>query len=169
MSQANIIPAEQIAAQIYIFREQKVMLDSDLAKLYGVTTGRLNEQVKRNIKRFPGDFAFQLNQEEFDSLISHIATSNAGRGGRRKPPWVFTEQGIAMLSGILHSERAIEVNISIMRTFVRLRHMLANNEELARKVNEHDYHIGKLYEELEKLLNLPTPPKNPIGFKTVKK
>ena len=144
------------------------MLDSDLAELYGVTTGRLNEQVKRNINRFPDDFAFQLNTEEFNSLISHFAISNIGRGGRRKAPWVFTEQGIAMLSSVLRSERAADVNIAIMRTFVRLRKMLTTNEELSRKVKEHDQHIAFLHEELNKLLSPENNKKNPIGFRVVK-
>ena len=170
MSQTNIIAAEQIATKVYVFRGMNVMMDSDLAALYGVETKRLNERVKRNIQRFPADFMFQLNEEELEDWRSHIATSNpAAKMSLRYAPYAFTEQGIAMLSGVLNSDRAIEVNISIMRTFVRLRHMLASNEELARKVKEHDYHIGKLYEELEKLLQLPAPQKNPIGYKTNKK
>lgn len=117
-----------------MIRGQKVMLDFDLAELYGVSTGRLNERVSRNKKRFPEDFMFRLTKEETESLRSQFATSNVGRGGRRYLPQAFTEQGVAMLSSVLNSEQAIEVNISIMRAFVRLRQMLETNEELNRKV-----------------------------------
>ncbi len=159
------IPIERIASQIYLIRGQKVMLDSDLAALYGVVTGRLNEQVKRNRRRFPEDFAFQLTQEEFNSLTSQIAISNAGRGGRRKPPWVFTEQGVAMLSSVLRSDRAADVNVAIMRAFVRLRQVLATNEELARKVAQHDRQIAVLFSHVKALLKPPdSPQKHPIGF-----
>lgn len=115
----DLIPVERIAARIYVIRGQSVMLDADPAELYGVSTGRLNEQVKRNTRRFPGDFAFQLTSDEFDALISQIAISKSGRGGRRKLPWAFTEQGVAMLSSVLSSDRAADVNVAIMRTFVR--------------------------------------------------
>ena len=115
------MPQEAIENKIYIIRGNKVMLDHDLAKLYGVSTKRLNEQVRRNIKRFPGDFMFQLSQEEDDLLRSQFATSNAGRGGRRYFPFAFTEQGVAMLSSVLNSERAIAVNIQIMRAFAKIR------------------------------------------------
>lgn len=144
------------------------MLDSDLALIYGVETKRLNEQVSRNIERFPEDFMFQLSDEEFEILKSQIATSSWG--GRRTLPRAFTELGISMLSSVLRSPQAIEANIKIMRTFVHVRTLLANNEDLARKVAEHDQHIAVLYEELNKLMLPPDPPrKNPIGFKTVKK
>jgi hypothetical protein len=109
------------------------MIDFDLAELYGVTTSRLNEQVIRNRKRFPEDFMFRLTKEEAESLRSHFTISNTGRGGRRYLPYAFTEQGVAMLSSALNSEEAIEVNIAIMRAFVRLRQMLETNEELNRK------------------------------------
>jgi len=108
---------ESIRNKIYIIRGQKVMLDYDLAELYGVLTSRLNEQIKRNINRFPEDFAFQLNDVEFKALISQIATSKVGRGGRRKLPYVFTEHGVAMLSSVLNSDRAIKMNIYIIRAF----------------------------------------------------
>ncbi len=161
----TLIPIERIASRIYLIRGQKVMLDSDLAALYGVATGRLNEQVKRNRRRFPADFAFRLIQEEFDALISQIAISKPGRGGRRKPPRVFTEQGVAMLSSVLRSDRAADVNVAIMRTFVRLRQVLATNEELALKVARHDRQIGVLFEQVKALLKPPDPPKKPsIGF-----
>jgi hypothetical protein len=117
----NILPSERIERSILLIRGHKVMLDADLAILYGVSTKRLNEQVRRNRSRFPDDFMFQLTVEEVRSLRSQFATSKQGRGGRRYAPLVFTEQGIAMLSTVLNSERAIQVNIEIMRAFVRLR------------------------------------------------
>ncbi len=161
----SLVPIERIASQIYVIRGQKVMLDSDLAALYGVMTGRLNEQVKRNSRRFPGDFAFQLAPEEFKALMSQNAISNAGRGGRRKPPWVFTEQGVAMLSSVLRSDRAADVNVAIMRTFVRLRQVFATNEELARKVAQHDRKIEALFEHVKALLEPPDrPTKKRVGF-----
>ena len=129
---------------IYELRGQKVMLDSDLAKLYGVLTQRLNEAVKRNIKRFPQDFMFQLTDDEWKSLISQIAISNLARVGRRFAPFAFTEQGVSMLSSVLKSERAIEVNINIMRAFVRLRHYVLSNSDSA----------GEQIAELRKLLML---------------
>lgn len=132
----DVIPAERIEKRIFLIRGQKVMLDSDLAKLYEVPTRRLNEQVKRNPKRFPPDFMLQLTPKEAESLRSHFATSNPGRGGRRYLPYAFTEQGIAMLSSVLTSERAILVNVEIMRAFVRLRHILATHKDLARKLEE---------------------------------
>jgi len=143
---------------------EKVMLDSDLADLYGVPTSRLNEQFKRNRDRFPADFAVQLTKDEFDSLMSQIAISNSGRGGRRKPPWAFTEHGVAMLSSVLRSKKAVQVNISIVWTFIRLREILATHPDLARKVQEHDRQISNLYKIVEKLLTLPEPKKNPIGY-----
>jgi len=163
-NQQPIIPVERIASAIYIIRGEKVMLDSDLAELYGVTTAALNQAVNRNVKRFPNDFSFYLEQDEWDSLISQTVISNEGRGGRRKSPRVFTEQGVAMLSGVLRSERAIQVNVNIMRTFVHMRNLLATNEELARKVSEHDQQIANLYAHVEKLLKFPEPKKNPIGY-----
>jgi hypothetical protein len=160
-----IIPAERIASRIYLIRGQKVMADSDLAELYGVPTSALNQQVKRNPDRFPIDFAFQLTAEEFKALISQTVTSIAGRGGRRKLPTVFTEQGVAMLSSVLHSKRAAQINVVIMRTFVKLRELLLTNGDLARKVEEHDKKITILFDTVKKLLTLPpVPKKNPIGF-----
>lgn len=159
------IPLERIASRIYLFRGEKVMLDSDLASLYGVSTTRLNQQFKRNLDRFPEDFAFQLTGPEFKSLMSQIAISNVGRGGRRKLPWVFTEHGVAMLSSVLRSKRAIQVNVAIIRAFIKLRQILASNRELARKVERHDRQIAVLFETVRKLLAPPEPPKkNPIGY-----
>jgi len=161
----SVIPLERIASRIYIIRGEKVMLDSDLAELYGVPTSRLNEQFKRNLDRFPEDFAFQLTHEEFQALISQIATSNVGRGGKRKLPRVFTEQGVAMLSSVLKSKRAVQVNVAIMRTFVRVREILASNKDLARKVEQHDREISSLFATVQKLLEPPPlPKKNQIGY-----
>ena len=130
----SLIPVERIEKSILLIRGHKVMLDSDLAELYGVTTAALNQAVKRNIGRFPEDFAFQLTEDEFASLISQIVTSKTGRGGRRKLPWAFTEHGILMLSSVLRSERAVQANIQIMRAFIRMRQLLASNKGLMEKI-----------------------------------
>jgi ORF6N domain len=130
------VPVELIERRIYLIRGQKVMLDSDLAELYQVPTKRLNEAVKRNFDRFPEDFMFQLTDQETDSLRSQFATSNVGRGGRRYPPYAFTELGVAMLSSVLNSERAVQMNILIMRAFVKLRELLATHKDLARKIEK---------------------------------
>jgi hypothetical protein len=122
--------------QIHLIRGERVMLDIDLAELYGVSTKRLNEQVRRNLKRFPPDFAFRLGNQEVINLKSQIATSSLTWGGRRKLPWAFTEHGIAMLSGVLNSERAIEVNIMIIREFIRMRSVLNSNHELQIRIDE---------------------------------
>jgi ORF6N domain len=144
------------------------MLDADLAVLYGVSTKRLNEQVRRNRSRFPDDFMFQLFAGEVRSLRSQFATSKQGRGGRRYAPLVFTEQGIAMLSTVLNSERAIQVNIEIMRAFVRLRRMLASNEELSRKLaaleKKYDSQFRVVFEAIRKLMTPPEAKKRKIGF-----
>ena len=133
MDENKVIPIQDL---IYEIRGQKVMLDRDLAGLYGVLTQRLNEAVKRNIKRFPSDFMFKLTDEEWKSLISQFAISKNVRGGRRFLPYVFTEQGVSMLSSVLNSERAIEVNISIMRAFVKLRHFIYSQMETNEKIIE---------------------------------
>jgi hypothetical protein len=125
-----------IDSKIYLIRDQKVMSDEDLGRLYQVPTMRLNEQVKRNPRRFPPDFMFQLSDQEFRALKSQNAIANVGRGGRRTPPFAFTEQGIAMLSSVLHSDRAIDVNIVIMRAFVRLRQVLQSNQEFEKRMGE---------------------------------
>ncbi len=157
-----IIPIERVAGRIYLIRGRKVMLDSDLAELYEVETKRLNEQVKRNARRFPTDFAFQLTDEEFEHLRSQNATSRWG--GRRYPPYAFTEQGVAMLSSVLRSDRAADVNVAIMRTFVRMREVLATHKDVARKIEEHDHHIAVLYDQLDRLLHPPQSPKRKIGY-----
>jgi hypothetical protein len=161
-----------IERRIYFIRGQKVMLDSDLAELYGVPTYRLNEQVKRNLKRFPDDFMRQLKMKDANSLTSQIAMSNVGRGGRRTRPYVFTEQGVAMLSSVLNSERAVQVNIAIMRAFVNLREGSATHKELAhkiagleRKFKAHDSQIEEVFDAIRQLLEpKPVPPGRRIGF-----
>ena len=141
------------------------MLDSDLAELYGVPTQRMNEQVRRNIERFPSDFMFQLSTEETQSLRSQFATSK--RGGRRYLPYVFTEQGVAMLSSVLNSDRAVQVNIAIMRVFVKLREMIASNKDLAKRLDElekkYDAQFKVVFDALRQLMTTPEPGKKKIG------
>jgi hypothetical protein len=170
LSQKLTTPVE-IERSIHVIRGQRVMLDSDLARLYGVPTHRLNEQVSRNKDRFPSDFAYQLGQREFTSLISQNAISKRGRGGRRTPPWVFTEQGVAMLSSVLRSPTAVRVNIEIMRTFVRLRRLMATPGELveqltklAETVQLHDREIKLISQVLQQMIEKPTGPRRRIGF-----
>jgi len=147
------------------------MLDADLADLYGVETRVLIQAVKRNANRFPADFMFLLSEDEAKSLTSQSVISKKGRGGRRYLPFVFTEQGVAMLSSVLNSERAVEINIQIMRAFVRLREMIASNKDLARKLDalerkleSHDVHIRSLFEAIRQLMAPPAPKKRKIGF-----
>jgi hypothetical protein len=166
---SNLIPAEVIATKILIIRGKRVMLDTDLAVLYGVKTGRLNEQVTRNIKRFPEDFMFQLTKEEALNLKSHFATSSWG--GVRKLPRVFTQEGVAMLSSVLNSERAIMVNIQIMRAFAQLRRMLLTNRDLKRKIEEmekrYDKQFAIVFQAIKQLLEpLPEQKRRTIGFDT---
>jgi len=176
---ASLIPAEIITRSILFIRGQKVMFDENLAQLYGVTTKRLNEQAKRNRDRFPKDFMFQLNQKEWDiwksqfvipknELVrSQFATSKPRSGGRRYAPYVFTEQGIAMLSSVLNSKRAVQVNIEIMRTFVRLRQILATHEQLAKKLqaleNKYDRRFKIIFDVIHQLMAPPKLPSKPIG------
>jgi phage regulator Rha-like protein len=168
----SIIPAEHIERKIYLIRRHKVMLDNDLAELYGVPTRRLNEQVRRNMTRFPADFMFQLTTEEAENLRSQFATSSSVHGGRRYLPYVFTEQGVAMLSSVLNSERAVQVNIAIMRAFVKLREMLSTNKELAhklaqleRKIEKHDDEIKLIFDAIRELMRPPETKKRKIGFR----
>lgn len=165
----NLIPVEIIERKIYLIRSQKVMLDSDLAKLYGVQIKRLNEQVRRNLKRFPADFMFQLTKEETNSLRSQAATLKNGRGEHRKYlPYAFTENGVAMLSSVLNSERAIEVNIQIMRTFIKLREMLLTHKDLQRKIEDlekkYDAQFKVVFDAIRQLVSPPEPKKKKIGF-----
>ncbi len=169
MSHPSVVPSELIERRILLIRGQKVMLDQDLATLYGVPTKRLKEQVRRNLKRFPPDFMFELSDEEFAALRSHFATSKIRRGGTRYRPYAFTEQGVAMLSSVLNSDRAIEVNIAIMRAFVRLREILATHKDLARKLEElekkYDKQFAIVFEAIRQLMTPPEPPpKRRIGF-----
>ena len=163
------VSPDEISQKILLFREKKVMLDSDLARLYGVPTYVFNQSVKRNTDRFPLDFMFQLNKEETEFLTSQIVMSKKeGRGGRRTRPYVFTEQGVAMLSSILNSKRAILVNIEIMRAFAKIREMVLSYKELQRTIDEMEKKYNKnfsvIFEALRKLLNPPEKPKREIGF-----
>ena len=163
----DIIPIETIMSKIIIIRNEKVMLDKDLAKLYCVETKVLNQAIKRNIKRFPPDFMFKLIDEEFKNLRSQIVTSSWG--GRRTPPYAFTEQGVAMLSSVLNSQRAIEVNIAIMRAFVKLRRMIESHKQLAVKLEKmeakYDYQFKIVFEAIKELMSpLPKKPTRRIGF-----
>ncbi len=165
---------EKVERRIFLIGGHKVMLDSDLAKLYGVSTKRLNEQVRRNRTRFPSDFMFQLTSDAASSLRSQIATLKLSRGRHRKYlPYAFTEQGVAMLSTVLNSERAVQVNIVIMRAFVRLRQILASHRELAEKLKEldrklegHDEKIQSLFDIIRELMIQPESPRRQIGFHT---
>lgn len=164
----SLIPSERIEHSILLLRGQKVMLDKDLASLYGVETRVLVQAMKRNIERFPEDFVFQLDDAEFDVLRSQIVISKS-RGGRRYTPYAFTEQGVAMLSGVLRSPRAVAVNIEIMRTFVRLRQMLSSHADLAKKVEalekKYDGQFRVVFDALRQLMQPPpAKPKRAIGF-----
>ena len=164
------IGESQVIDKIFIIRGQKVMLDKDLAEMYGVEVKRLNEAVKRNLKRFPDDFMFQLSANDWQNLKSQFATSSWG--GIRKLPYAFTEQGVAMLSSVLKSETAIQVNIQIIRVFTKMKQMLLDNKELfikidklEKKMTAHDEDLKNIFIILKKLLQEPnTVKRNPIGF-----
>jgi hypothetical protein len=168
----SLIPVEHIQQRILLIRGQKVILDVDLAGLYGTQTKRLNERVKRNAERFPPDFMFQLTDEEITILRSQFATSKPGRGGRRYNPFAFTEHGAIMAASVLNTPRAIEMSIFVVRAFVKLRSLLATHKELAAKVAElerklvtHDEQIVALIEAIKQLMAPPPPPtKRGIGF-----
>jgi hypothetical protein len=173
----DAVSSDRIEGSILIIRGHKVILDSDLAALYGVSVGRLNEAVKRNRDRFPADFMFQLTSEEFVSLRSQvvslnlksqIAISSSDWGGRRHPPFAFTEHGVAMLSSVLRSKRAVQVNIEIMRAFVRLRQMLASNTQMAGKLaaleKKYDAQFKVVFDAIRQLMASPEPKKRKIGF-----
>ena len=171
-NETSLITLDLVERKIYVVRGQKVMLDSDLATLYGVETRVLNQAVKRNNHRFPEDFMFQLTKEEFENLKSQSVTSNSGNyGGRRKLPYIFTEQGVAMLSSVLNSERSVRVNIGIMRAFVNVRKILSTNAEVSKKLAEiesklgaHDEHFKKVFTAIRLLVSLPDKSDKQIGF-----
>lgn len=163
-----LVPSEVIQNKIYLIRRHKVMIDSDLAELYGVLTKNLNKAVQRNLERFPADFMFELTKKEYEVLRFQIGTSNKGRGGRQYLPYVFTEQGVAMLSSVLRSKRAVQVNIAIMRAFVKLREILSTHKELSRKLRElekkYDSQFRVVFEAIRRLMEEDEKPKTPIGF-----
>lgn len=166
-----VAPLEDITRSILVLRGHRVILDADLAAIYSVTTGRLNEAVKRNAERFPEDFMFRLSATEHAALISQIATSKPGRGGRRKLPWAFTEHGAIQAANVLNSPRAIAMGVYVVRAFVRLRELLASNTALARKLDElerkykhHDDAIAAILSAIRELMNPPPPKRRPIGF-----
>ncbi len=166
------VQVERVESLIHLARGEKVLLDADLAMLYGVTTGALNRAVRRNASRFPPDFMFQLTAAEAKILKCQIGISSLGHGGRRRSlPYAFTEQGVAMLSSVLRSERAVQVNVTIMRAFSSLRRMLASNETLTRKLAElerrlegHDQAIKSLFDAIRELMAPPAKPRREIGF-----
>jgi hypothetical protein len=182
-SKGSVVPIEHIESRILLVRGRKVIVDADLATLYGVQTRRLNEQVRRNLARFPADFMFQLNDAEFGLLMSQFATSNASRGGRRKRPLVFTEHGALMAATVLNSPRAVEVSLYVVRAFARLRETLAARKDLASKLQilekktealalKHDsfaantrLQLRRVFEAIRELMRAPeSPRRRPIGF-----
>ena len=169
----NLITQNQIESKILLIRGHKVMFDRDLAKLYGVQTGQLTRQVRRNIERFPDDFMFQLTKEEFANLRCQFGISSWG--GTRKLPYVFTEQGVSMLSTVLNSKRAVQVNIAIIRVFVNIRNLVSTNKEILNKLNrlenkyeKHDEQIYAIFEQIREFLIFEEKPKKKIGFKSDK-
>lgn len=163
------IPSERIISRIFLIRGRRVMIDRDIAELYEVETRALNQAVRRNINRFPSDFMFQLNKEETNIWKSQIVMSTADKKGLRRNPLVFTEQGVAMLSSVLNSNRAIQVNIQIIRTFAKLRELLATNKQLREKIEimerKYDNKLKEVFEVLKRLLIQEEKPKKQIGFK----
>jgi len=167
----SIAPIERIGQRILLIRGHRVILDADLASLYGVATKRLNEQVRRNAERFPEDFMFQLTEEDAEALRSQIATSNTGWGGRRYRPYVFTEHGAIMAANVLNSSRAVLASVLVVRAFVQLRQVLATHRELAqklakleRRVGAHDEAIQELMTAIRQLMEPPQPKRSQIGF-----
>ncbi len=172
-SSKSLIPIERIEKSILLIRGHKVILDSDLAELYGVETKVFNQAVKRNISRFPEDFMFQMNKEELEIWRSQIVTSNpAAKMGLRRRPYVFTEHGVAMLSSVLNSERAVQVNIQIMRAFIRMRQLLASQKGLMQKIlameKKYDENFQIVFRAIRQLMKEEEKPKKQIGFKTGK-
>ena len=174
----GLVPSERIEERIFLIRGKRVMLDSDLAKLYGVTTKALLQAVRRNVLRFPSDFMYLIARDEFLNLRSQIVTSSYGYGGRRTYPYAFTQEGVAMLSSVLRSKRAILVNIQIMRAFVKLRELMLTHKDLAQRIEAlekqykgHDERFKVVFEAIRKLLQYSEEEnvkKEPIGFRSVK-
>ena len=169
MGKQSLVPVERIESRILLLRGHKVMLSTDLAELYGVEPRVLVQAVKRNIERFPEDFMFQLTAEEYGRLRSQFVISNpGGRGGRRRAPYAFTEQGVAMLSSVLRSRRAVLVNVEIMRAFVRVRRMLQANAELARRLaaleRKSNTRFKVVFDAIRELMAPPLKPRRQIGF-----
>jgi hypothetical protein len=167
----EIVPMERITSKIYVIQGTRVMLDRDLAELYGVKTKALKQAVRRNINRFPEDFMFELSKEDFENWRSQFVTSNRDKMGLRYPPMAFTEQGIAMLSSVLNSNRAIEVNIAIMRAFVQIRKIASSQElisgrirEIEARLEDHDESIDAIFEAIVQLITTDEKHKTPIGF-----
>lgn len=170
VTEQSLVPADRITSAIVMLRGHKVMLDADLAALYGVETKVLVRSVKRNADRFPDDFMFQLSATEFANLRSHVGTSSWG--GRRYPPYAFTEQGVAMLSSVLNSPRAVHVNIEIMRAFVRMRQLQLTDDEMGKKLaalekkyERHDAQFKVVFQAIRELMDPPTKKRRPIGFR----
>ncbi|HEX3361231.1 MAG TPA: ORF6N domain-containing protein [Solirubrobacterales bacterium] len=174
-SEVTVVAAGTVTGRIHVIRDHQVMLDEDLAGLYGVETKALTRAVRRNEDRFPDDFMFQLSKEEFAALRRQSGTSNEGRGGRRYAPYAFTEQGVAMLSSVLQSKRAVAVNIEIMRAFVEIRRAAANFKEIEKRIEdlenktdgklaEHEKHLVAIFKVLKELAAPPPKKKHPIGF-----
>lgn len=170
-----LVPVEHISRSILVLRGQRIILDSDLAAIYGVTTGRLNEAVKRNAERFPEDFMFRLSAAEHTVLLSQFAITTPVRGGRRQLPWAFTEHGAIQAANVLNSPRAVAMGVYVVRAFVKLRELLASNKELARRLDEletriekklatHDEAIAAILSAIRQLMNPPAPRRRPIGF-----
>ena len=173
---ATIIPDEHLINKIYFIRGMKVMIDRDLAELYGVETKQLKRQVKRNIERFPPDFMFELTKDEFENWRSQFGTSNSEKMGLRFKPYVFTEQGVAMLSSILNSKQAIAVNIQIIRVFTKMREIISSNKEILLKLDQLEKRVGansndieEIFSVLRQLINPKPQPKKRIGYKWKKK
>jgi hypothetical protein len=165
------IPAERIERAILVIRGHRVMLDADLATIYGVTTKRLNEQYRRNRSRFPNDFAFQLTKEEFDILRSQFATSSSNWGGRRHPPIAFTEHGAVMLAAVLNTDVAIQTSVGVVRAFMRLREIVAAHKDLAKRLDElelkYDGQFVQVFDAIRKLTQLPPAPLREMGYHTL--
>lgn len=167
------IPVERIEQKIYVIRGERVMLDSNLAAIYGVETRVFNQAIRRNIDRFPEDFMFRLTAEEYNSLMSQIVISKTGRGGRRKLPLAFTEHGALMAANVLNSKRAVEASVQVVRAFVKMRNMLASNDQLSKKIEalekKYDSQFKVVFDAIRKLMLPPDKPKGGIGFVSRKK